>query len=550
MYPYGLEQNPYPCSPTPTITDAEILGGKRHKEAKAAVVACIEDLYSKITGIVATDQDFRLVTIIQDVGSGKTHLSLHIRGLEALSSNTIISYIDLSQTRPRDMHTLYEAILAGFTEDYIKEFKKSIINFLKLKADVNIKSAKKVFNFGILDSIRGKSLADKAEEILNDKLVPNYSAIDTVLKEEFSSIEISILKLILEGKFRDDIHTVSTLEGIIARISGLATLNWKFLKKLTILQMDEFDSDMESLNFIKAVINAHLPSSILMLIMTPSSYEEIRGKNASIFDRLEKANYKIDLAGSNSLEEILDILLEYIRYLGDKEIFTIDHEKDLAAKIKVIYDEFHDFRNIRSMINVLYHAMENAKKRGARTIDEQALDDTVRSAYPGLRIQGSIMGVPVSDFIKIRRRSNDQQRLESDLRDAVINLVTYAQEKGSVAKLEQSNEKSTGIDLIYNDTDGAKVAVAVIINNDNIMNLDQIYDRIKSTVSADKFIILTNIDAYNVDAYNTTNKASVVNIGGRKMIDLIYFSSKYRNNEIMLDDSQRALMLAKSIKLC
>jgi hypothetical protein len=34
------------------------------------------------------------------------------------------------------------------------------------------------------------------------------------------------------------------------------------------------------------------------------------------------------------------------------------------------------------------------------------------------------------------------------------------------------------------------------------------------------------------------------------MIDLIYFSSKYKNHEIMLDDSQRALMLAKSIKLC
>ena len=544
MYPYNLAQNPYPCSPTPTIVDAEILGGKRHKEAKAAVIGCIEDLYSKITGVVATDQDFRLVTIIQDVGSGKTHLSLHIRGLKELSSNTIISYLDLSQTRPRDMHTLYRAILAGFTEEYLKEFKKSIVYFLKRKADLNIKHAKKVFNFGMLDLIQGKSLASKAEEMLNDKFVPNYSAVHTVLNAEFSSIEISILKQILEGKFREDIHNVSTLEDILARISTVATLNWKFLKKLTILQIDEFDSDKESLNFIKAVINAHLPSAILMLIMTPSSYEEIRGGNASVFDRLEKANYKIDLAGSNSLEEVLDILLEYIRYFGDKEIFTIDDEKDLAAKIKVIYDEFHDFRNIRSMINVLYHAMENAKKRGARIIDEQAIDDTVSSAYPGLRIQGSIMAVPLSEFIKIRRRSYDEQRLESEVRDAVINLVSYAQEKGSVAKLEQPHEETNGIDLIYNDPDGTKVAVAVVINKDS-MKFEQISDRIKSTDYADKVIILTNIRTRNI-----TSKASVVNIDGRKMIDLIYFSRKYRNNQIMLDDSQRALMLAKSIKLC
>jgi hypothetical protein len=35
-----------------------------------------------------------------------------------------------------------------------------------------------------------------------------------------------------------------------------------------------------------------------------------------------------------------------------------------------------------------------------------------------------------------------------------------------------------------------------------------------------------------------------------KMIDLLYFSSKYKNDEIKGDDLERALTLAKSIKLC
>jgi hypothetical protein len=545
MYPYELTQNPYPCSPTPTIIDAQILGGNRHKEAKAAVLSCIEDLYSKIVGI-PTDKDFRLITLIQDVGSGKTHLSLHIRGLQELSNNAVISYVDLSQVLPRDMHSFYKAMLEGFTDEYVNDIRRSVVYFLKDKAEQNIKDAKKIFHYGFFDQIKGRNLGKKAEDILQNKIIPNYSDIHSVLKKEFSSIEISILKQIIEGKLRANAYNVSSLEDIIASVSAVANLNFKFLKKLTIFQIDEFDSDAESVGFVKAVINAHLPSTVLMLILTPSSYEEIRRKDISVFDRLEKANYKIDLAGSNILEEILDIVVEYIKYYDSKHTFTVDKERDLAAKIKVIYDEFPDFRNIRSMINILYHAMENAGRRDAAIIDEMAIDDTIKSVYPGLRIKGSIMGVPLSDFIKIRRSSNDVQSLESDIRDAVRNLVNYASEMGTVAKLEDTNGKSNGIDVIYNDPTGTKIAVAVVMSKDHVKSFEQISNTIKSSGSADKLVILTNSNRYC-----GTNETSVVNIDRRKMIDLIYFSSKYKNNEMMLDDDlQRALMLAKSIKLC
>ena len=515
------------------------------RKQKLAVLSCIDDLYSKIVGI-PTDKDFRLITLIQDVGSGKTHLSLHIRGLQELSNNAVISYVDLSQVLPRDMHSLYKAMLEGFTDEYVNDIRRSVVYFLKDKAEQNIKDAKKIFHYGFFDLIKGRNLGKKADDILQNKIIPNYSDIHSVLKKEFSSIEISILKLIIEGKLRANAYNVSSLEDIIASISAVANLNFKFLKKLTIFQIDEFDSDKESVGFVKAVINAHLPSTVLMLILTPSSYEEIRRKDISVFDRLEKANYKIDLAGSNILEEILDIVFEYIKYYDSKHTFTVDKERDLAAKIKVIYDEFPDFRNIRSMINILYHAMENAERRDAAIIDEMAIDDTIKSVYPGLRIKGSIMGVPLSDFIKIRRSSNDVQSLESDIRDAVRNLVNYASEMGTVAKLEDTNGKSNGIDVIYNDPTGTKIAVAVVMSKDHVKSFEQISNTIKSSGSADKLVILTNSNRYC-----GTNETSVVNIDRRKMIDLIYFSSKYKNNEMMLDDDlQRALMLAKSIKLC
>ncbi len=544
-YPYNLAQNPYPSSPTPTIIDAQILGGKRHKEARAAVLACLQDLRSKV-GEDATDKDFRLITLIQDVGSGKTHLALHIRGLEQVSEQTAVSYIDLSQISPRNMHSLYSAMLGGFADEHIASLRQAVVDYLKDRAEHDIGSAKKIFNYGFIDSITGKSIASKATLVLQNKMVPNYSAINETLSKDFSPTEVDIIKLLVEGKFRTDAYNVATLEDIIASLAALARLNLKFMNKLTLFQIDEFDSDRESMEFIKAVINAHLPSTALMLMLTPSSYDEIRKTNVSVFDRLEKANYKIDLAGSNTLEEITDIALEYLRYCGASETdkSPLD-ERDLAAKIKVIYDEFADFRNVRSMINILYHATENAGKRGINNIDEQAIDDTIKSIYPGLRIRGSLMDVPLSDFIRLRRNYGDIQVLESDVRDAVRNLVNYAHEIGIVAHLQAANGKGNGIDVIYNDPYGTKVAVAVVINRDHARSFEQISNTLKSTGFVDKLVILTN-----ANTNGGTIGSTVVNIDRFKMIDLIYFSNKYKNNQIMQEDTQRALMLAKSIMIC
>ena len=546
MYPYKLDRNPYPSSPTPTLIDARILGGKRHRKAKAALMACISDLASKvIANGSATDKDFRLVTVIQDVGSGKTHLALHTKGLKEVSDNAVVSYVDLSQISPRSMHSLYSAMLAGFTDDYITTLRQVIVKYLQDRAERNIRSARKIFNYGFMDSLKGRTLKDKAAQLLRNELVPNYSAINQTLSNEFSPVEIAILKLVIEGKFRADAQNVATLEDVIASLAALSSLNLKFLRKLTLFQMDEFDSDKELVEFVKAVINAHLPSTILMLIFTPFSYNEIRRANISVFDRLEKANYKIDLAGSNTLEEIIDIVLEYIRHHDATKSFTAEAERDLAAKVKVIYDEFSDFRNVRSMLNIMYHATENAAKRSITSIDEQAIDDTIKNVYPGLRIRGSVMDVPISDFIKIRRNCNDIQTLETGVRTAVRDLVNYAHEVGAVARPQSADGKGNGIDIIFSDPYGTNVAVAVVINRDHAKSFEQISNTLKSTGFVDKLVILTNA---NTTA--GTNGGTVVNIDRCKMIDLIYFSNKYKNNEMQQDDSQRALILAKSIRLC
>ncbi len=547
MYPYKLDRNPYPTSPTPTLVDAQILGGRRHKEAKAAMLSCISDLSSKInTSGAALQNDFRLVTVIQDVGSGKTHLALHTKGLVEVLSRAVVSYTDLSQISPRNIHSLYNAMLAGFTDEYLAVLRKAVVNYLLHLAEHNMVTAKKIFNYGFIDFIKGKSLADKAAQLLRNEIALNYVVLSQTLNKEFSTKEITILKLVLEGNFKADTQDELTLEGIIASLAALARLNLKFLGKITLFQIDEFDADKESVEFIKAVINAHLPATILMLILTPSGYDEIRKTSISVFDRLEKANYKIDIAGSNTLDEIIDIVLEYIRYLDTSKSLSEEHERDLAAKVKVIYDEFSDFRNVRSMLNIMYHATENAQKRNLCTIDEQAIDDTIKDVYPGLRIRGSVMDVPISEFIKIRRNCNDIQTMESDIRSAVKDLVNYAHEAGVVARLQSGNDgRCNGVDIIYSDLYGTKVAVAVVINRDHAKSFEQISNTLKSTSFVDKLVILTN-----ANTTSRTNWSLLVNIDRCKMIDLIYFSNKYKNNEMHQVDPQRAMLLAKSIRLC
>jgi hypothetical protein len=545
LYPYKLDRNPYPSSPTPTLTDAMILGGKRHKEAKVAMVSCISDLRAKIGMERPTDKDFRLVTMIQDVGSGKTHLALHTKGLKEVSESAIVSYIDLSQISPRSMHSLYGAMLAGFTDQDVAILRKTVVDYLLQRAEQNVSNAKRIFNYSFIDIIRGKSLADKAAQLLRNEIVPNDTAIDDTLYEEFSPIEITILKLVIEGNFRADAQNVATLEDIIASLAALARLNLRFLHKITLFQIDEFDSGKESVEFVKAVINAHLPATVLMLIFTPSSYDEICRTTVSVFDRLEKANYKIDIAGSNTLEEIVDIVLEYIRHHDVSKSFNEERERDLAAKVRVIYDEFSDFRNVRSMLNILYHATENAAKRNLGTIDEESIDDTIKNVYPGLRIRGSLMYVPVSDFIKIRRNCHDVQTLESGIRNAVKDLVNYAHEVGVLARPDPANGKGSGVDVTYSDLFGTKVAVAVVINKDHSKSFEQISNTLKSTSFVDRLIILTN-----ANTMSGTKRSLLVNIDTCKMIDLIYFSKKYNNKEIHHDDSQRAILLAKSMSLC
>ncbi len=538
MYPYNLTQNPYPSSPTPTLMDAKVLGGLRHKDAKKAILGCINELQGKVSNKKgASERDFRLITVIQDVGAGKTHLALHIKSTQ---EDIICSYVDLSTISPKNLQSLYAALLAGFSDEYLAEFKAAIIEYIKDRALDNEKAAKKFFRPPLFG---GKSIPDLAAEVLSGKREPDMRALNELLAREFNIDEWWVIKKVVSNDFTD-VSDAKGLEVMLTRLAAISRLNFRFLNKITILEIDELDANQDTIDFIKAVVNAHLPSTILLLITTPSLYSDIRNASASVFDRLEKANYKIDLAGSSTFDEVFDIVLEYIRQ-NVKDVRFGTYESDIISKVKVIYDEFQEFRNIRSMLNIMYHAVEIAGRQDAGTLTEGVLDETIRQAYPGLRVRGSIMNVPISEFIRIRRSCTDNDVLENSVKDAVKSLVMFAHEQGKVSKPEQPNghaNNGVSVDAVYNDSTGSKVAIAVVINKDHGKSIEKISQA--NGLGIDKFVVLTN--ARTEGSSGTT----IVNMDRCKMIDLIYFNQKYKNEDIVESDSDRALMLAKAMLLC
>lgn len=542
MNPYNLSLNPFPSSPTPTINNANILGGKRHISALNSIHSCLDDLSEKLGNENLHNEDlFKVITMIQDVGSGKTHLTLHMKTLNEFEEKSVISYIDLTQVQPREIDNFFHSIVTGFGKGYYSTVKTRFIEYLRDNYQQNPKLVKKVIKYGFMDSLNGNSISEKLEHLTQKKMNLSYEHLFELMSKDFTKIEMQLITEIIKTSTLN-YSDLKTFENLTMVLSTIAKINYKLFNKITIFQIDEFDTNPNSLEYLKGLINSHIPYAILMVVTTPSYYAEISKSSPSLFDRLEKANFKIDLAGSNSFDEINDIAIQYVLHYNDK--LTALEKKDLSAKIRIIYDEFPEFRNIRSILNVLYHAFEVASAKNSQNIDEQSIEDTIKNVYPGLRLRGSIMGIPISDFIKMRKISIDKDVVEANVRNAVRNLITYFEQLGTVKKYEDIIDGDF-LDAAYNDQMGKKVGISIAVDFDKNKNFDKIVKSTKRNSVVDKLVILTT----NMTSIKK-NGTTLVTIDKWKLADLLYFSKKYDSDEFSSEDPQKALLLAKSIQIC
>lgn len=545
MYPYGLTKNPFPSAATPGNEDIMLLGGERHKKAKSLALACVEDVENKIQRADGATQ-FRLVTVIQDVGSGKTHLALHLRNCHELSDKAMVSFTDLSQLLPRTIINFYNAMMKGFSKHHFDLLRQAILNNLQERAARDDgKDCREIFGYSLWDRLKGNSLETKKRLILDNRLSHNKKALEKVFTKSFTEAEISIIQSVVGIDVGFNPPAVENLDEMLFNLSALAKINRRFLDRVTVFEIDECDSDRQSMDLLKAMINLHLPSTVLLVVLTPAAYEDIRNSNASLYDRLEKANYRIDLAGSNALEEISEIILEYITS-GRKQIpIDASEQADIRKKVKILYEEFPEFRNIRSMINVMYHSVERASRNGSRTIDEHTLDQTITSIYPGLKLRENFMSVPISEFIKIAEESTNIEEIKLRVAMAIKALLSCASDNGRVTKDSLLRKDGRRIGVAFDDFVGRKTSLefSVVDGNSEQIGISAAQEQDDNQLESSMKPGILSRDM------NQERASMQVQVNRHVLVDLLYFGDKYRNNQVGKDDVHRALALGESLNL-
>lgn len=534
MYPYQLNNNPFPNTPTPSLKDARILGGKKHIDAKNSITSCINDLSKKLK-LCNTDNEFRIITIIQDVGSGKTHLTIHLK-ISDLKDKAIFSYIDLSKVYPKNIPSIYQSMIYGFEKEYLSTLRKELLYHILDKSRGNKKLAKKIFRLGLLESLSGKGLESKALQSVENKLDISIKDIDSIFIEEFSENDIKIIKKIIQNRF-ESLESITMLE-MINRLTLLSRLNLLLFNKISIFQFDELDAESNTLSLIKGLINTHLPNTILMMNLTPSSYNKIGTTDGSVYDRLEKANYKIDLAGSNSFEEISDIVMEYLFYNDQMPGNQAIVRKDLITILKILYDDF-DFRNIRSILNIMHNTFEIARQKNISSINEECIDESLKIVYPGMKIKGSIMNISISEYIKIKSYLTTDTNLENEIVSSIESLLKALEHDGSPISNRTFSRRDINVSYseLINTTKSVNnnATTAIVLNEQLSSNYNSMY-----------------LDKKHITLYSPSTKSHEkpkIFLDRSKIIDLLYYHYKLKDNVNTMEDNERALILAKSLNL-
>jgi hypothetical protein len=325
------------------------------------------------------------------------------------------------------------------------------------------------------------------------------------------------------------------------------------LNRITLVELDGFSTETAVLELLKKLIGSNMPG-LAIAVMTSSSVLAFLEKDGSNSEALAKAE-RINLVPF-SLDELTEVILAHICECDIDNHFTEQAKLDLENKIKLVWEEFPGLANIDSILRIMRYCFEDAALQSVSTIDDNVIEKAIRNTHPSVRLTDSIIEVPFSEFVRIKRSYADGQIKSCHIRTAVRDLMTYSHQMGIIGRpiwtdggKEGATDKNNSIDLVYRDNNGNSVAVAIIIAGglqqcEIKTESEEISSRIQAAEFADKVVILTDKDGHaQLEAPNER-------IDQRKLEEMKHFSNKYRNSEFTRDDSDKITSLARSINLC
>jgi hypothetical protein len=104
--------------------------------------------------------------------------------------------------------------------------------------------------------------------------------------------------------------------------------------------------------------------------------------------------------------------------------------------------------------------------------------------------------------------------------------------------LNFDNSIGEGVDITYNDSYGSKIAVSVVIKEEASKTKAKISNAAKSLNIVDRLVVLTgDTNRMFGGSSRNGNVTTIVNMDNAKIVDLMFFNNKYKNQEILKERS-------------
>ena len=541
-YPYGLNINPFSHVPTPSLKAAKVLGGRRWKEVKKGIITCIDELKETL---IREGQGFSIVNVVGPLGTGKTHIALH---METLKDEYKCIYLDLTRIEPKDLQHLYLAIVKSLDITFFEKLRSTIIFKLADRAEEGNKDAIKTLKIGILDKIFRRKPKGIAIDIIDKRRGANFSFLKKALPELVNNVVYNSAYNILTERM-DWFLEVNDFNEALNKLKGLTNISC-IARRVLLIEIDEISSSKPLLDGLKAIINEKLPGVILMTILRSEADIEIGEIDPSLADRLRKATFTYSLSQPNDPEEIWDIIKAYLKYYN--AAITEEDDKSLKYLIKYVYREL-GINEIRDILALMREALELAK--GSGKLSEEHFVEAISRIRPATVLRDSIMHIPIPDYLRILRtkmKNNEDisEYLTRAIRDLghylfMEDIIFYAHRASKRIDTPDGSKSYRLADIYLEENNGKRIIVSVKLSKKDHLTKQDIEDTIEVIEygKIDRAIILTNV-AHSKDLEHS--KLIFSTVGDRRYIaDYLYFGEKFQDGKLTENDNENAIRLAK-----